>query len=73
MDAIQLTAKLLEARVNGFECCYAPSPRPFSHWDNHCVNCGIHAGLAHHRDDCPPQHYEEAQSKPLQDVKGDTA
>jgi len=32
--------------------------RPISHWDNHCVNCGIQKGDLHIRNDCPPQNWE---------------
>lgn len=50
-DVIDVLLGMLKARD-------ANRIRPMSYWENHCVNCGVLAGEAHVREDCPPQLYE---------------
>lgn len=54
MNPTDLLLALFEERAK-------QKPRPISHWDNHCVNCGVLAGNPHVADDCPPQHYERSK------------
>jgi len=53
MNPTDFLLKMFEARAKAKD-----DSRDFTHWLNHCVNCGTKEGNLHNRSDCPPQNYE---------------